>query len=164
MAVSYIIADDDVHAIELLERTLKLNPQFDRALFLLGSIYLWRQRLNEADGALILRRCGSSRETLSTIASWACYVPAKRVQNDDAEKEFREAISISPSYALPYFHLGRILAREKEKVRKPKLSLQGRLNCNQICLKLTTSLGCCFANAVSPRKKPPPRWRISRIS
>ncbi len=52
IAVSYLVLDNEVKAVEFLDHALEIAPRFDRALFLLGSIDLWKERLDQADKLL----------------------------------------------------------------------------------------------------------------
>src|SRR6185437_4990162 len=52
IAVSYLTLGDEQEASDSLERAIEIAPHFDRALFLLGSIDLWKERLDDADKLL----------------------------------------------------------------------------------------------------------------
>ena len=109
LAVSHFIDDDFDGAIAYLNQALKLRPGSDRALFLLALSRFAQGKFSEAK--LLLDR-GMRLDADNPF--YPCFrgmIFLSTQQVAAAMTDFRSAIRIRPSYALPHYQLARAMAR-----------------------------------------------------
>jgi tetratricopeptide (TPR) repeat protein len=109
LAVSYFIQDNFTETIEYSTRALKIDPEFDRAVFLLGISRFAKSELADAEQLLV--RASSLKPTNAFYRCFLGMVLLSSGRPQDAEANFRESIRLDPSYALAYYQLGRTLQR-----------------------------------------------------
>jgi len=109
IAVTYFILDDYDTATKFLQRAVKLDAGFDRAIFLLGSIK--SSQGEDARGEALLSEAVTMKPTnpfyLTTYGIFL--VSQNRVS--EALDLFHRALDVFPNYALPHYQIGRAQAR-----------------------------------------------------
>jgi len=112
MAVSYFIADDFDSALKFAQESLKIDPSFDRALFLLGIGRFAQGKLPEAEQAL-----AQAEKLRPNNPFYPCFegmVLLSENRSQEALPYFQRALALDPSYALAHYQLGRLYARASQ--------------------------------------------------
>jgi Flp pilus assembly protein TadD len=122
LAVSSYLQQNYPAAIARLEEAISLNPQCARCLFLRGLSYFNRGESvpakSDLERAVVLEpKSARFRTHLSVVFFQSGQLAA-------AESGFRMAISLDPNYGLPYYQLGKLLARTPSRLDEAARELE----------------------------------------
>jgi protein O-GlcNAc transferase len=109
IAVSFFILEKYDETVNYVERALHLEPDFDRALFLLGITRFAQIRPAEAEASLAHAvRLNPQNPYFECFYGMVLYSEGRI---PDAQEHFNKAVVLNPSYALAHYQLGRLHAR-----------------------------------------------------
>lgn len=112
---------DDKQAQDCFEKATQMKPDWAEAVAYYGYA---RGRTNHFDDELDLcRRAAKMKKKSAEIRYLLAIAWLDQGKDSDAEDEFREAISLDPKFAPPYYRLGKLL-NSQEQWKKALKSLQ----------------------------------------
>lgn len=105
MGWAYLIKNDIDNAIKEFQLALTIHPTYLHALVNLGNAY---SNIGESDKALVNYKKALSIEPVSEAYNNMGLIYVNQNLLREAEESFTKAISLKPSFAIPYFHLAEI--------------------------------------------------------